>query len=242
MLSRTLQILLISASLTGTSLAADDPFVGQWKLDPSRSKLTDEMKVTQVGGDKYTFDFGGGNPETVVVNGTDQPGVAGSTLSVAPDGSNWKVVRKTDGRVSIAATWSLSEDGNSLMDDFTSFGPDGSPSNIKLVYQRAADGGSGYAGDWVSKSEQVNSVFTLKISPSASDGLSFTGPSGTTNVKFDGKSARRLDATTLERSVNFNGKLAETRHYKVSPDGRTLTITAHIVGHSMANIFVFDRQ
>src|ERR1700691_4474755 len=48
MLSRILQSLLVAGLLTGTSWAANDPFVGQWKLNPSRSTLTDEMKVTKV--------------------------------------------------------------------------------------------------------------------------------------------------------------------------------------------------
>jgi hypothetical protein len=242
MLSRIFRLLLVAGLLTGTAWAANDPFVGQWKLNASRSKLTDEMKVTKVGQNKYAFDFGGGNPETVVVNGTDQPGFDGSTLSVASDGPNWKVIRKKGGRMLLTATWTLSKDGSSLTDDFTSFGQDGSPSNVKYVYTRAAGGGSGFAGDWVSKSEVVNSVITLQISLYESDGLSFTGSGGTTNVKFDGKSARRLNARTLERVQTYKGKTILTKQYKVSPDLKTLMITARTVGHTAPNIFVFERQ
>lgn len=242
MLSRIFLSLLVAVLVTGTSWAANDPFIGQWKLNPSRSKLTDEMKVTKVGQEKYTFDFGGGNPETVVVNGTDQPGFDGSTLSVGPEGPNWKVIRKKGGRTLIRATWTLSKDGSSLTDDFTSFGEDGSSSNVKFVYTRTAGGGSGFAGDWVSKSEAVNSVVTLEISPYEGDGLSFTGSGGTTNVKFDGKSARRLNPNALERVLSHEGKVMQTRQYEVSPDLKTLTITARTVGHTVPNVFVFERQ
>jgi hypothetical protein len=239
---RIFQLLLVSGLLTGTSWAADDPFVGQWKLDPSQSKLTDEMRVTKVGQDKYAFDFGGGQPETIVVNGTDQLGFADTTLSVAAEGPNWKVIRKKDGRTVIAATWTLSKDGHSLTDDFTSFGEDGTPSNVKFVYKRAAGGGSGFAGNWVSTSEQVNSVFTLQISPYEGDGLSFAGAGGTTNVKFDGKSARRLNASTLERIQKYKDKIIQTKQYKLSADLKTLTITTHTVGHTAPNVFVLERQ
>ena len=242
MSSRICQLLLVAGLLAGTSWAANDPFVGQWKLNPSRSKLTDEMKVTKVGQDKYAFDFGGGQPETIVVDGTDQPGYADTTLSVAAEGPNWKVIRKKDGRTVITATWALSKDGHSLTDDFTSFGPDGSPSNVKFVYKRAAGGGSGFAGNWVSTSEEVNSVFTLQISPYEGDGLSFAGAGGTTNVKFDGKSARRLNASALERIQRYKGKIIQTKQYKLSPDLKTLTITTHTVGHTAPNVFVFERQ
>ena len=77
-------------------------------LNPSRSKLTDEMKVTKLSRDKYAFELGGGEPETIVIDGTFQPGIAGTTLSVAPEGPNWKVVRKKDGRTLLTATWTLS--------------------------------------------------------------------------------------------------------------------------------------
>jgi len=93
-----------------------DLFVGRWKL----LKLTDQMKVTKVGANKYAFDFGG-VVETIVVDGTDQSASAGTTLSVAADGPNWKVIRKKGSRMLLTATWTLSKDGKSLKDDFTAF-------------------------------------------------------------------------------------------------------------------------
>jgi len=239
MASRICQLLLVAGLLASTSWAASDPFVGLWKLNPSRSKLSDEMKVTEVAQEKYAFDFGGGQPETIVVNGTDQPGIDDTTLSVAAEGPKWKVIRKKDGHTVITATWALSKDDQLLTDDFTSFGPDGSPSNVKYVYKRASGGGSGFAGDWVSTSEEVMAVFTLQISPYESDGLSFAGAGGTTNVTFDGKAARRLNASTLERIQSYKGKVVQTKQYRLSADLKTLTITTHTVGHTAPNVFVF---
>ena len=66
----------------GAARPADDPMMGDWKLNPQKSKLTHEMTVTRLGGNKYSFDFGGGNPETIVVHGTDQPASFGSTFQV----------------------------------------------------------------------------------------------------------------------------------------------------------------
>jgi hypothetical protein len=70
MLDRTFQWLLVACLVTSTLWAADNPFVGDWKLNPSRSKLTDVMKVESAGGNKYTFNFGGG-PVTIAADGTD---------------------------------------------------------------------------------------------------------------------------------------------------------------------------
>ena len=242
MLRRILQSLLVAGVLTGASGAANDPFVGQWKLNPSRSKLTDEMKVTKVGHDKYAFELGGGEPETIVVDGTFQPGFGGTTLSVAAEGSNWKVIRKKDGRMLLTATWTLSKDANSLTDDFTSFGQDGSPSNVKYLYKRTTGDRSGFAGTWVSTNEMVNSAITLQISHYKDDGLSLTSSGGTTNLKFDGRSARRPNASAVEVIQRSEGKVTLTKRYKLSPDLKTLTITTRIVGHAAPTILVFERQ
>ena len=105
----------------GTLLAATDPFVGDWKLNPSKSKVVDVMKVESLGGNKYAFDFGGG-AEDIVADGTDQLGVRGTMLSVTVEGPDtWKVVRKKDGRMLLTATWNLSKDGNTLTDNYTAF-------------------------------------------------------------------------------------------------------------------------
>lgn len=242
MLSRIFQLLLATGLVTSPSWAADDPFIGQWKLNPTRSKVIDEMVVTKVGENSYAFDLGGGKPETIVVDGTDQPGIGGTTLSVAAEGANWKVIRKKDGRMFIKATWTLSKDGNSLIDDFTSFDQDGSSSNVKSVYKRTAGDKSAFAGIWVNTSEEKSPVFTIKIAPYEGGGLSVVSPGGTTNLNFDGKSARRLNTSALEIIRESEGKVTQTKQFKLSPDLKTLTITTHTVGRTAPNMLVFERQ
>lgn len=117
---KSLTLAVISAlCFSVTACAAGDPFVGDWTLDPARSKLTDVMKVERLGGNKYTFNFGGG-PQAIVVDGTDQPGGFGTTLSVAADRpETWKVVRKKDGRLLLVAVWNLSADGRTPTDHYS---------------------------------------------------------------------------------------------------------------------------
>lgn len=81
MFKRTLQLLLAAWLTTGTLWAASDPFVGKWKLDPSQSKETYQMKIEAAGPNRYVFDFGfgGDGTETIVVDGTEQPGHSGTT-------------------------------------------------------------------------------------------------------------------------------------------------------------------
>ena len=190
MLKRTAQWLLVASLITTSLRAADNPFVGKWKLNGSKSRLPDEMKVKKVSANKYAFAFEDGEfAETIVADGTDQPGVFGTTFSVTVEGPNsWKVVRKTDGKILLTANWKLSEDGKTLDDDFTLIQPNGSKFKVYYVYKRTA-GGPGFDGTWDSTRETVSSVFELQIQPYESDGLAFIIPSEgiVKNLNFDGK-------------------------------------------------------
>jgi hypothetical protein len=242
----------------GAQTFADNPFLGEWKLNPARSKLTDVMKVESAGANKYTFNFGSG-PETVVVDGTDQPGISGSTLSIAVEGPNsWKVVRKKDGRMLLTANWTLSSGGKTLTDDYTTINPNGTTNNLKYLYNRKG-AGSGFAGEWVSVTETMSSPLILQIQPYDDGGLSLIVPTrgSTQNFRLDGKdypnpgpnapsgsssSVRRVNEYALELTYKLNGKVLYTQQIELSPDLNTLTFTRLTVGETDPTIQVFDRQ
>jgi hypothetical protein len=259
MAKRAFQLLLVAYLAAGTLWAANDPFVGKWKLNPSESKLTDQMKVEAIGANKYSLDFGSGATENIVADGTDQPGLDGTTLSITVEGpENWKVVRKKDGRTLITAIWKLSKDGQTLSDAFTANQPNGSTFSLDYVYKRTA-GSTGFPGTWESTSEKVNSVFEIQIRPYEEGGLSFVVPAEdfTKSLKFDGKdypnqgpnvspgsasSGRRVNERNLEITDKKNGKTIATQKIEISLDLKTLTMTVQPVGRSKPNILVFDRE
>ena len=259
MSKRTFQLLLIACLVTGTLWAANDPFVGKWKLNPSKSKLTDQMKVEVAGANRYAITFAPGAVDTVVADGSDQPGLRGTTLSITVEGPNtWKVTRKREGRTLITANWTLSGDGKTLTDAFTGYEPDGSTLSLHYVYERTA-AGSGFPGTWESTSEKVNSVFEFQIQPYEGDGLSFITPAEheTQNMRFDGKdypnvgpdvppgsasSGGRVNERTLEMTDKIKGKVMNTRQIKLSPDLKTLTMTVRGGNQSKPNILVFERE
>jgi hypothetical protein len=239
----------------GMAWAAENPFIGQWKLNSSKSRTPDEMKVESRGGNTYSFNFGRG-AETIVANGTDQPGLAGTMLAVKADAPDtWIVTRKKDGRLLIRGTWKLSKDGGTLTDYYRQFQPDGSTLSLDYVYQRHGEG-SGFAADWQSIKETRNTPLVLQVQAFQGDGLSFIIPTehDTRNAKLDGKdypnpgpnagssSIRPVDEHTLEMTDKYDGKVADTREIWVSPDGRTLTITIHAQGRSEPDVLVFDRE
>lgn len=263
LLRRTLEVTMIllfaACMVTRTARAMDNPFVGKWKFNPSRSQLTDRMKVEAAGTNKYTFNFSGTETETIVADGTDQTGIYGTTFSVTVEKPlQWKVVRKKNGRTIISATWNLSEDGTTLTDAYTQYEPNGSTTSMNYVYKRTA-GGSGFAGTWESTTQQLNLVFEVQIRPYENDGLSIIDPTSASpkNVKFDGKdypnqdshsapgsasSGHRVDDRTIEVTDKIKDKVLETRRIELSPDLKTLTMTVQPVGQSKPNILVFDRE
>jgi len=261
-MSKRIFLLLLAACLVAGGLcAANDPFLGNWKLKPSKSKLSDQMKVEKVEANKYAFDFvGEGNAEPIVIDGTDQPASGGTTLSVAAERPDaWKVIRKKDGRMLLTANWKLSKDGNTLTDEFTGMAANGSASTVNYVYKRKGTG-SGFAGTWVSTNMAVDFDYVLQFRPYEGDGLSIDDSySGLTrNLKLDGKdypnlgqsaviittsALRLLDEHTLELTdKRGNGEVFRTQEIKLSSDLKTLMITQHIPGRTEPNIFVFERQ
>ena len=255
---RILAVLPTVCLATGTAWAAVSPFIGEWKLDPTRSRLPDEMKVESKGDNKYAFDFGVGT-ETIVVDGSDQPGYGGTLLSVKADAPDtWIVRRKKDGRLLIRATWKLSKDGGELTDYFREFEPDGSTLSVDYVYQRAG-GGSGFAADWQSIKETMNSSFSMEVKDLEGDGLSFITPSQhkTKNVKFEGEghtndgpnadrgtssSMRRVDERTLVITDKAGGKVTDTQEIGLSANLKTLTMTVRIAGRNKPTVLVFERK
>jgi hypothetical protein len=261
MLSRTLRLLLVAVLVTSPAWAANDPFVGKWKVTPSKSKLNDEMKLEVAGANKYAITFAPGLVDTVVADGSDQPALSGTTLSVTVKRPNsWVVVRKMKGRTLLTGYWTLSEDGKTLNDAYTEYAPDGSKSLfLPYVYERTA-GRSGFPGTWDSESEKVKAGIELQIQPYEGDGLSFDGPDAdmTKKMKFDGNdypdidpngdtgsasSGRRVNQRSLEITDKSKGKITATRQIELSPDLNTLTLTVLLVGQSKPKcVFVFDRE
>jgi hypothetical protein len=272
MTSRVVQLLLVLGLVTGPSGAAQDPFVGKWKVNQSRSTLIDEMKVEATGDNRYTITFAPGQVDTVVADGSDQPALSGTTLSITVKGPNsWQIVRKMKGRTLLTASWTLSEDGTTLHDAFTQYLPDGmslfstplpdgSTLFLPYVYERTA-GTSGFPGTWDSRSATVAANIELQIQPYEREGLSFKRSDEATarSVTFDGKdhpdanpngpdtgatvSGHRVNQRGLEITEKTKGSITGTRQIELSKDLKTLTVTVRLPGQSRPqSVLVYDRE
>ena len=259
MIMRSMQSLVLGCLFIASLSAADDPFVGKWKLNQEKSKIAGEqMKIADLGDNKYKFTFGEVS-DTVTADGTDQAIHYGRTMSLTKEGPNsFKMVIKKDGKVVDSMTHSLSEDGNTQTVKGTSTKPDGSTSDWEVVDKRVGSG-SGWAGTWESTNVKINSPDEWNIEAFDGNGLTFNTPAyqDSISMKFDGKdytekgpnvapgstsSGKRVDPHTLEVTDKIKGRVMDHTKFQVSPDGNTLTLTIHETGQPNALNIVYDKE
>jgi hypothetical protein len=256
---RTLPLILTICGAAVVCSGAADPFVGHWSLNASKSAISDQMTIRVAGSNMYTLVFSGsGETETVAADGTDHPGIYGSTISITVEGPDtWKIVRKRKGRTVLTALWKLSGDGQTLRDAFSTNRPDGSTSTLDMIYRRAA-GSAGIPGTWETTDVKVEGAHKLEIRPYDGNGLTFISSDSASpkKIKFDGKeygdrtganggsasAGRRIGRLGLELTDTINGKILDTRQLTLSPDLKTLTMVVHPAGQRLPTTLVFDRD
>src|SRR5580658_6627389 len=103
-------ILLIGLAVS--ALAADDPFVGKWKLNLAKSKLTGQIiQIEEVSGGSYKFKEDE-HSDIVFVDGLDHPTHFGDTMAITqktPD--TWAIIYKRGDRVLMNTIGKVSQDG-----------------------------------------------------------------------------------------------------------------------------------
>jgi hypothetical protein len=237
--------------------AADNPFVGQWKVNLDRSKVSGQTQtIRDLGGNKYEFHLGA-TTYTIVADGTDQPTPNGNTMSLKLDGENsWTVVRKKDGRPLSHAQWTITPDGKTWNLHTMGTNEDGPPFDTQTTATRVV-GGPGLAGTWELQNLKLSSPDLMEISSCDENGITFVYPAnkGKLDLKFDGKeyaqegprasknlsfTGKRLDPRSFEVTAKREGKVISRDEYKISPDGRTLTEIAHNTGQNTPMVFVYE--
>jgi hypothetical protein len=245
--------------ITGTLWAADDPFVGKWKLNIDKSKFSGEqINIQDLGANKYKWTVGSVS-DTIAYDGTDQPVHFDRTISMTPDGkSNWKMVIKKDGRVLSSMTHTISDDGQTQTIKGTETKPDGTTSDFTAAWKRVGSG-TGWGGTWETTGVTLTSPDEWDIEPYESDGLTFNTPaySDKLSMKFDGKdyeetgpnvasgstsSGKRVNARTLDVTNKVKGQVMDHTRYEVSPDGKTLTLTIRDTGQPKPLTVVYNKM
>jgi hypothetical protein len=256
---RILTLITSLSLISATALAADDSFVGKWKMNNDKSQFAGlTYKIEDLGRDKYSFAFGD-DVETILLDGKDHLTKYGNTWAITKTASNkWTWTRKRDGKVISTSHWIVSEDGQIFNSSRESMRPDGSTSQEELKFKRIA-GTSGLAGSWESTEFKMTPTTMLEIEKWQGEGYSFLDPAykERTDFKLDGKaytpkgprvakgttvSGKQIDDHHLELTYKLKGKTTSTEQYELSADGKTLSATLSFPGQSKSEIDVYDRE
>jgi hypothetical protein len=249
----------LGLSLASFALAADESFIGKWKLNPDKSQLSGlTYKVEDAGSNQMKFVFGD-DVETVSTDGKPHTTKYGNTWLVTKSGPNgWHWVTKRDGKTTSDAMWTVSEDGATSSYVNTETRPDSSTSHDVITLKRTA-GTSGLVGTWESTEIKIGSPNHIEMAAWGKDGYSLKTPvyKGQTDFKLDGKdytpkgpqvpkgmtvSAKKVDDRTVELTYKLKDKTIETDRWELSADGKTLTNTVDYSGLDKKEVDVFDRQ
>ena len=248
----------IAISAAGQLAATDNPFVGKWKLDPSKSEFSGPTMKIEKTGKKYRFSAGG-DSYTFETNGKEQPSLYGRVVSWKQvDPNTWERTTKMRGNVLNESTLTTSADAKSLTETTKGTRPDGEAFESTTVYDRVGEG-SGPLGTWKSKSVKMSAPASFDIGENGTDGIAFNIPAMKAQclLKFDGKdypaagptvpegltlAATKAGDRAFTLTQKIKGKPLFKSTYEVSTDGKTLTTTGSPVAVNEPTKAVYDRE
>jgi hypothetical protein len=232
--------LFLSIFAAGTA-AAQNPFVGTWKLNQEKSQLAgDTLKFNPAAGESIelaaagiTYSFrADGNPYAA------PSGNLAIWRQTSPD--SWTTeYRKPDGKLMSSDNWKLSSDQKNLTVTSSGVKANGDLYTDTEEYARTA-GTGGLLGAWKSTSVKLSSPNELTIQEAGLDGLilKIAALNSTAVTNFNGKevavdgpdiptglrlSLTRTGPYKFRLVEKLNGSLTDSSEYTVSADGQTMT-------------------
>lgn len=195
------------------ALAADNPWVGTWKLDPAKSHFTGDtftfskasngmMHFTD--GSTLSYDFG--------VDGKPYKTHDDRTASWASTGDNaWESVIKAGDNTLSTDHYTLSPDSKTLNITYSGTKPDGTSFNDEAVYKRLT-GTKGLAGKWQSTKIKISAPGSFVITSSEPDAFHWDIPDYKMSVdgKADG-SDLPLTGPTVAPNSSISVKMLSPR-------------------------------
>jgi hypothetical protein len=219
---------------------ADSPFDGTWKLNAGKSHLEgDTMSYADAGAgslkytdsdQSYTFKPDGSSFTTPF--GTER------TFTKTGDDS-YTATSKKGGVLLRTTTIKVSSDGKTLSEESKGTKPNGDNFDDTFTYVRTSPG-TGLIGSWKSTEVKLSSPNSFTIQSDGTDGvtLSLSAIKATCQAKWDGKdypasgptvpdgltlAVSKTGASSFKLVQKVKGKVLVIAHYRLAPDGKTLT-------------------
>jgi hypothetical protein len=233
-------LLPTAALLLGSAAFATSPFDGTWNLNTSKSHLAGETMTYADGGtgtlkytdsnQTYTFKPDGSSFTTPM--GTER------TILKNGDGS-YTSTSKKGGVLLRTTTTKVSSDGKTLTEESKGTKPNGDNFDDTRTYIRTSPG-TGLIGSWKSTKVNLSSPNSLTIQTDGSNGVTLTlsAIKATCQAKWDGKDApatgptvsdgltlafSKTGANSFKMVEKSKDKVIVIAHYRVAPDGKSMT-------------------
>ena len=236
MKSPILSILLLPVFLC----AAESPFDGTWKIDPSAAQFTEVWVLKDGMYEQSTLS----SKYSIKADGTDQPVLGRDYDTNAVKVVDDRIVEftsKKDGKDFGFCREIVSEDGKQLTVE-CSYYPAASkqPVEVKRIYCRVAVGPPGshaISRTWTQKVSAADNAFTVTIE-STSNGQIYSNSAGRSyDARFDGGdypmkgapgcttvSLTKVNERTITSTLKQDGKVVEVSTMTVSADGKTASV------------------
>ena len=202
---RLLLILALVAGFAIPSLAAENPWVGTWKLDISKSKFTgDTFTYSKLpngmmhysDGAEVSWDFG--------IDGKPYKAFGDSTVTWTKSGeAAWDNVVHQSGKELARSHKTLSPDGKTLTSVNTEIRPDGTTSKTTVVCTRVS-GGGGLEGKWRNTKMTISAPDVYVASVHAEGTMKWESPAY--HSSFEGK--------TDGSDIAYTGPTVSARHVR----------------------------
>jgi hypothetical protein len=223
------------------ALAADNPWIGTWKLDPAKSHFTgDTFTYSKLPNGMMHFTDGSTVSYDFAVDAKPYKAAYDRTAVWAAAGPNaWDTVYSANAKVLYKVHHLLSADGKTLTNTYTGTKPDGSTLNDQTVYTRVT-GTQGLEGKWRSTKVNISAPDTFIVSSPSPGILHWDIPSYKESVegKPDGMdhpitgptvppgltlSFKYLSPTKISYTIKNNGKPDGFGIQTLASDGRSFT-------------------
>lgn len=246
--------------MAAAAFPAENPFVGNWKLNPALSQTVITFEPAPSGMIRYSV--GGSNLRyTFTTDGVHKildPLGKGRVLGKQIENSTWQMTRYTDqGDEVWTETWKLAPDGQTMTNTETRPASN-QPGSMTIVLERVT-GAGGLFGSWKWKLLGISYPTEFEIQPFGDDGLELISVeyAATCKAKFDGKdypctgsvapagmtlALKRTGPRAFEATSKLNGKLLFTDTYAVTPDMRRLVNESKLGGSPTPLAWWYDRQ
>lgn len=262
-MNRWLRLGLLISSFLPLPTHAQSPFDGTWKVDLAESQSQSRPEVYLLENGTYrcrTCD----PPIAIRADGRDHK-ITGEpcydTVSITVDDRTVRETDKRQAKIVGTSTMTVSPDGNSATVNWSeSCSASGDTVTGNDIMTRLAGGPAGshpISGTWriskrLNRSENAL-VITLKLDDHT---FTFTDPTGQGyTAKLDGTetpiagdlshtivSAKRTSQDTVQVTNKHNGKIDEIDEFKISPDGKTLTVSLENRSTQNTRQFVLHKQ